>query len=245
MTLFPCSVTFLSAKVAKLLRFWAAFSNSSRAASSSSIGIAKMLWVLKPVFLSTSWLNRLSAYASGMLMTFASTKHCPAMPARMGMRISWPVSVDTDQSCWLGSSTRNTVARSELTILFACMVMVRSMDCVPKSCEMLWIVFKKPVARSLVAIASRYSSALRMAMPTCCVRCMSILSSFFSNGTAQVPIGSVPAFSTFWVWSNGSLLIAWMTPMQLFSKSKMGMAMRLRVVYPVLSSKLLSNRWSK
>lgn len=63
--------------------------------------------------------------------------------------------------------------------------MVNNMDCVPRSWVKLWIVLEKPIERSLVAIASRYTSALRSGLPTCCVRYARTVSFARSNGTAM------------------------------------------------------------
>ena len=47
-----------------------------------------MVRVRKPVFWSTSWLNRASAYASGMLSAWPVAATWPAMPWPFGTRIS-------------------------------------------------------------------------------------------------------------------------------------------------------------
>mmetsp|Transcript_10105 Transcript_10105/g.20232 ORF Transcript_10105/g.20232 Transcript_10105/m.20232 type:complete len:336 (-) Transcript_10105:346-1353(-) len=76
------------------------------------IGTQRMLSVLNPVSLSTAWLNRASAYASAMSTVSPEVATCPAMPAPRGMRISPPVELTWEKSCWLALSTRNTEATS-------------------------------------------------------------------------------------------------------------------------------------
>src|SRR3972149_7379984 len=52
------------------------------------MGMHNMLSVWYPVRLSTSGLNRESAYASGILIGAPAMKHSPAIPALLGKRLS-------------------------------------------------------------------------------------------------------------------------------------------------------------
>mmetsp|Transcript_10268 Transcript_10268/g.30915 ORF Transcript_10268/g.30915 Transcript_10268/m.30915 type:complete len:222 (-) Transcript_10268:421-1086(-) len=159
-----------------------------------------------------------------MAMSLASVAHSPAMPADLGARSSRPVSGEQDQSSCLFSSTRKTVQRSACTSSWACVVTVRTRDCVPRSCERACIMRTSALARSLVTMAARYTSAFRRAMLACCERFSIRISSTWLKAWASC------------------LLMACKTPLHSPSKSTIGMARRLSVLWPVCSSKAWPTR---
>mmetsp|Transcript_7078 Transcript_7078/g.16183 ORF Transcript_7078/g.16183 Transcript_7078/m.16183 type:complete len:202 (-) Transcript_7078:110-715(-) len=186
------------------------------------IGRQRIESVLYPESRSTSWLNRSSAYASGMLIEAPVLATAQAMPFASKSRRTF-TSPSIAHSEFAFSSSKNTVQRSASTIAGALSVVVKSIE-----------------LRSWSGACRLFTRSFRLRS----LRCTSPIS---LNSRAFL-IDTAACFATRFAYSSSlslkcppALLITCSTPRISPSESLIGSTSILFVLYPVFLSKEGSN----